>query len=351
MPDPVVRNLWITQRYHELAVALRDRGAAPDATWCAFAVWASKTAGSVIRQEALPAASRLLAARPAAGVGRFNAEGGRRGWLRETVEHHHLARIVERVSAQVAGYIAQGNALVFAELAPAFEMLARTWPAAAPDTVIAAVRGVLPAGAAGAALGRAFEFYARAGTASPVDRAALFLAGNVVAVAHEQQKLQPAIAASLDAGVDDALHDLLRHHVHPGAAGAASLLDSLVGDVVEAVRHAWEEALTATMLRLVTYDEHLDLRHDVPPLAGTLWPPELAMLEASDVAATVAAWDRTGGRGSPTGAHDWTRLEERMNFILWLFRSRQRHPPLLQPPFRADQLSDLGAGKLPSAPL
>ena len=45
MTDPVQRNLWITQRYHEFALQLRDAGAGEDATWCAFAVWASKTAG------------------------------------------------------------------------------------------------------------------------------------------------------------------------------------------------------------------------------------------------------------------------------------------------------------------
>ena len=35
--DPVVRNLCITQRYHELAVGLRDADLGQDATWCAFA--------------------------------------------------------------------------------------------------------------------------------------------------------------------------------------------------------------------------------------------------------------------------------------------------------------------------
>ena len=49
MADPVLRNLCITQRYHEFAVALRDDGCGDDATWCAFAVWASKTAGATIR--------------------------------------------------------------------------------------------------------------------------------------------------------------------------------------------------------------------------------------------------------------------------------------------------------------
>jgi hypothetical protein len=60
MTDPVLRNLCITQRYHEFAVALRDAGYGEDATWCAFAVWASKTAGATIRGEMLPVKAKAL---------------------------------------------------------------------------------------------------------------------------------------------------------------------------------------------------------------------------------------------------------------------------------------------------
>jgi hypothetical protein len=60
MTDPVLRNLCITQRYREFAVALRDAGYGEDATWCAFAVWASKTAGATIRGEMLPVKAKAL---------------------------------------------------------------------------------------------------------------------------------------------------------------------------------------------------------------------------------------------------------------------------------------------------
>ena len=74
--DPVLRNLLITQRYHDFAVALRDGGAGEDATWCAFAVWASKTAGATIRGEVLPERARELfestTKRAGGVVARFN---------------------------------------------------------------------------------------------------------------------------------------------------------------------------------------------------------------------------------------------------------------------------------------
>src|SRR5258705_7196888 len=52
LADPVVRNLQITQCYHELALVLAER-TGPNANWCTFATWASNQAGVTIRKEDL----------------------------------------------------------------------------------------------------------------------------------------------------------------------------------------------------------------------------------------------------------------------------------------------------------
>ena len=52
MADPVIRNLRITQAYHELSAATAAR-VGPVATWCTYATWASKQAGRTIRKEDL----------------------------------------------------------------------------------------------------------------------------------------------------------------------------------------------------------------------------------------------------------------------------------------------------------
>ena len=52
LTDPVVRNLRITQCYHELSAAVAER-VAPGANWCTFATWASRQAGRTIRGEDL----------------------------------------------------------------------------------------------------------------------------------------------------------------------------------------------------------------------------------------------------------------------------------------------------------
>jgi len=50
IPDPVIRNLNITQCYYELSNAMEKLlGINPN--WCTFAVWASKQAGQSIRRE------------------------------------------------------------------------------------------------------------------------------------------------------------------------------------------------------------------------------------------------------------------------------------------------------------
>jgi hypothetical protein len=50
--DPVIRNLQITQCYHELSTAIATR-LGLNANWCTFATWASKQAGQSIRKEDL----------------------------------------------------------------------------------------------------------------------------------------------------------------------------------------------------------------------------------------------------------------------------------------------------------
>ncbi len=61
LPDPVIRNLQITQCYQELSVAMAQRTGLR-ANWCTFATWASKQAGQTIRKEDL---ARMLEGAPA----------------------------------------------------------------------------------------------------------------------------------------------------------------------------------------------------------------------------------------------------------------------------------------------
>ncbi|MGD0747042.1 MAG: hypothetical protein ABSB68_04465 [Acidimicrobiales bacterium] len=358
MSDPVLRNLLITQRYHEFALQLRDAGAGEDATWCAFAVWASKTAGASIRGEVLPAKAKQLMTEngPAQEVlHRFNH--GVTGWAWKHLTHDHIGQVVDDVTADVSKQIAEGNVLVFAELAPLFTALidaCRSSPRTSQELAAAFAPSLAPltSDPDGVAVVAAFEAYERA-LFDPSARPALMLRANTLAVAHEQRRLQPAIAAALDAAISDTLRKVIEQDVvkHLPTAEVRHVLGALTGDVCAVLDEAWDTALTEAIMQLVTPSETLDLRRDVPPLSGGMFPPELRDLAGTEAESAVAQWDRTHGKGIPSGAHDWARLEDRMNFIVNLFRSRQRDPNLFNPPFTDGQLAALAQGRLPPGPL
>jgi hypothetical protein len=358
MADPVLRNLAITQRYHELAVALRDAGLGDDATWCAFAVWASKTAGATIRGEVLPArATKLLVDNDAtqAALHRFNH--GMAGRALSHLTHDHLVQVIKSVTGDVSKQIAAGNVLVFAELAPLFtELLAvhQSEPGSPQEltTALAPALASLGTGDDAAGAASAFDSYGRA-LFGPADRGTLILQANVLAVAHEQRRLQPAIAAALDAAISDTLKKVIESDLisHLPVAEARQALDGLIDDICNVLDAAWDTALTEAIMQLVTAAETFDLRRDVPPLPGGMFPPGLRDLTSTAAEAAVALWDKTAGTGIPSGARDWAVLEQRMNFIVNLFRSRQNDATLFDAPFSASQLAALALGQLPPGPL
>lgn len=357
MADPVLRNLWITQRYHEFAVALRDAGHGEDATWYA-SVWASKTAGATIRGEVLPArAKQLLVDNEAteAALHRFNHGLAERAVQHLT--HDHLGQVVEGVTGDVSKQIAMGNVLVFAELAPIFTAMIQALgskPATAQELAdeVAPALSSVGTGADAAAVTTAFDSYGRALFGS-ADRSTLILQANVLAVAHEQRRLQPAISGALNAAISDTLKRMIEDDIvsHLPFAAARQALDALTDELCGVLDEAWDTALTEAIMQLVTASETFDLRRDVPPLPAGMFPPGLRELHGTAAEGAITQWDKTSGTGSPTGARDWADLDDRMNFIVNLFRSRQNDATLFDPPFSATQLDDLAKGQRPPGPL
>jgi hypothetical protein len=357
--NPVLRNLLITQRYHELAVQLRDAGIGEDATWCAFAVWASKTAGATIRGDVLPerAHEAIMESEEVQSVLKeFNH--GIAGWALNHLSHDHLSQAVDGVTKDVSGAIAEGNVMVFRELAPVFTQLLAAHESTQPPSpeatakAFAATESNLAGAAETSGVATAFAGY-RAALFSPHCSAPMILQANTLAVAHEQQRLQPAIEQALDAAISDTLRKVFVDDVvcHVPTAEARRVLDGLTGELCRVLDEAWDTALTEAIMQLVTATETLDLRDDVPPLGGVMFPPALADLSGTEAAAAVGAWDKTNGTGAPSGARDWAELPERMNFIVNLFRSRQRDPDLFNPPFTPEQLTVLNQGEVPARPL
>jgi hypothetical protein len=357
MADPVLRNLCITQRYHEFAVALRDAGCGADATWCAFAVWASKTAGATIRGEVLPGRAKALLDEDSTQDALQQTNHGLAGRAVQKVTHHHLGKVIEDVTGDVSSQIAAGNVLVFRELAPIFTALVRGLGSepVTQETLAAAITPALSAletDADAATVAVAFDGYGRAPSAGK-GRSALVLDANILAVAHEQRRLQPAISEALNAAISDTLKRLIETELvrHIPGRDARHTLDELTNDLCQVLDQAWDTALTESIMRLVTPSEIFDLRQDIPPLPEGMFPLGLRTLSETPAEASYAQWDKTAGTGNPSGAHDWVELDERMNFIVNLFRSRQQDATLFEPPFSPAQLAVLQQGQLPPGPL
>jgi hypothetical protein len=360
--DAALRNLWITAAYADFALRLQRFVDQRDHTWCGFAVWASATAGQSIRRQELPGVLLSILDRSHHRQ-RIDEANRRLRWVRLLVFAPPLAfddvlAALDEAVDEVSARIGHGNKLVFDELAPlfvAFIEAAESRRLESDHDVDAALRssGV----AAADEVSEAFRWYGRALRSSdPVARARNMLAANVLAVAHEQQRLQHDIATALAAGPDSI--DRLIEGPHRGRHRHRRWLR--FGPLRRAVGHvalgAWDEVATELMMTLRVPHRTLRLDHDVPPDAdGRTFPVDLAdladPLEPTEPSEVYARWDRTGGTGRHDGARDWSKLPLRMNFIVNLFRSRQQDTALSAPPFTSAQLEAMVAGRMPDPPL
>jgi hypothetical protein len=367
-PDLVLRNLLITDAYHRLAVAVRSCTGS-GANWCTFATWASKQAGRTIRREDL---REFLRAR-----------------LRESPELSALAHTAipiiralgaahsaEQLIAEVAGAIdsdpafgraaqsvAEGNLKVFQEIAIQFArfLAAETSddPAAFEQFSASLLPGDPPEGQR--LLADAFASYHHAlNESDPGARAQRLFYANVLIGLHEQTRLQPQIAAALNAGFDE-------------ANVRKRLLAALLPSFWRRIRYA----VSAWFGRKPPFDELLDrllpqvqrdLRHIVTREVMTLqfpggvvvrlgqdltggFPQSLAVIAHPQLAALIKRFDLTPDSVQGTGARDWSVLGQRMHLIIDLFRCRHEWAPLFDPPFSAAQVADLQAGRRPGDPL
>ncbi|HEY0673753.1 MAG TPA: hypothetical protein VGD27_15855 [Longimicrobiales bacterium] len=369
IPDPVLRNLRITQCYSELARAFlkRTRGAA---NWCSFATWASRQAGQSIRRQDL---ERALDLTLDAWFGSGAADGVAHA-VRALGAEHDVARIrqvvrralgVEEVVARSADAVARGNRKVFAEIGREFARFLEgcgsdlAADAAHIDAFAASLRpGDPPDGQE--FLRRAFRHYYSAVFADdPAVRAQYLLLANLEIGLHEQTRLQPEIAEAVDAAVLEAreLAPLLLSELLPRRGiiarirrffirlfGVRTPLDRAVEALLHEARRGLRTVITEHMMSLELGSTRLrlgqDLRRPFPPALATLVEPELHAL--------LARIDPTPDSTIQSGATDWAVLRERMHYIADLFRCFHDAPELFASPFTAEQVSLIRAGRVPA---
>lgn len=351
--DPILRNLEITQTYHELELLMSGLLGAKNVSWCAYATWASRSAGRFIRGE-VPGEVLPLWRKVGLKMGRTaERRGGRaRLWLpslrlglraRGPVPRS-LANVLDEVRARVA----EGNQMVFAEIAPFFAAFVEQYrsplgmggPGAAEREAFLSRFAPGPVQQGGQdMLRRAFGCYAEA-VAMPEGKrkAELIFLANALVGYHEQTRLQRPIAGALDAPV------------------TMTLPRRRAGAVGEAFSRRLERSLRALSTRwLIALEmpgEVVCLGEDVPPLAsGRMFPDELGTIDDPELGALLYRLDRTPNTTQGSAAVDWADLGDRMHFVVELFRSRQQDARLYKAPFSRAQVAAIRVGRVPGGPL
>lgn len=353
--DPVRRNLLITQCYHDLSVALGKRLGAEHANWCTFATWASRTAGRFIRDEEVPAAFREVLAgsahvdrgieRANRALARANADAG--------IPKDIVLDIARRIVHQVGELITAGNLAVFSELGPVFSRAITALDEDADGAALLRVGASLTEGPSERGgqtrLRLALNGYAKArAEPDPHRKAELILLANARIGRHEQIRLQPFIAGSIDAPIRLALLDPADEAARRLPRGLRTLcrgaLRIALREAVKETERHWEELCTRELMTLELPGETLVLGRPLPaPKGGPLYP---ALLDPVDDPDTLDFLRRNGADRpvSVSAAVNWTELADRMRYIVDLFRSRQLDAALQGGPFTADQRRQLDAG-------
>jgi hypothetical protein len=373
-PDPILRNLRITQAYHELSAAAAEH-IGPTANWCTFATWASKQAGWTIRQEDLQRAleDALESSSVAAGaVGDAATEARRFGsnlGLGDPLGSVWATLDPSAAFARAGAAVARGNLRVFEEIGREFarfdvecgsatdgdaDVLARFFEGLRP--------GEPPTGQR--YLRQAFAHYLQARTeADPVSRAQLVLLANLEIGFHEQVRLQPDIAAALDAAVVDPrdVRDRLIDALFPHASWLVRLRLSIAGWLGR--RSRLDTAIDAIVLEKQRIVHRVVTRHLMSIGLGSLgqvrlgedlgvgFPPSLRTISLAELRDLLDRIDPTRDDARDSGAVDWADLDDRIHFIADLFRCFGEARELFEPPFTPAQLEDLDAGRRPADPL
>ena len=212
LPDATIRNLQITQCYHELGLSMAERTGG-GANWCAFATWASKQAGQTIRKEDLGRTLQLMLGSEAAAQQAVQevVEAVRRLGARLKIEE--LVGVLWKAYDPQAAFersseaVARGNLKVFAEIGREFARFNTTClddPAYDAEKIAKFCAELLPGEPPDGQsyLRSAFEHYYRAlFEVIEKSRTELLLLANLEIGYHEQTRLQPEINEALAAPV------------------------------------------------------------------------------------------------------------------------------------------------------
>jgi len=157
----------------------------------------------------------------------------------------------------------------------------------------------------------------------------------------------------------------LKDHLHENVRDSAP--PTLFGKIVDAieapfvaltneVEKLWQRIATRYLMRLaLPYGEELPLGRNIPKAAAarSYLPIQLQNITLPEpLVELLVKYDRARGNTDDGSASvDWAVLDDRMNFIVNLFRSSQQSLDLFTQPFTDAQRAAFAAGKMPTGKL
>jgi len=353
-PNLLIRNLQITQGYHEIALALRSFISGTNVNWFGFGTYASRTAGRALRHETLP---KVLKSALIRSAGYDNTHV----YLNQVLEQDSEAaaalrgNMLARVLTEVSLLLSEGNLLIFSELAWPFADMAtrfrKTWSvdAAGWNRFLDShfKPGRYEDGGQDWLRESLTSFYRARFETDRKRKAELVLLGNLLVGLHEQSRLQPVIekvvGVPFDIFVDGVLPDVATGKKRKGGLRrqAMGFTRNLVLRTV--TRMTMTYALPTRVMRL---GEDV-----VPPTELVNFPAELLRVENERLRAIIRRYDAGLDTLSGSGALNWASLDDRMSFIVDFFRAYQHYKQLFDPPFTAGQVAVIKTGNLPGGQL
>jgi hypothetical protein len=352
--NPVVRNLEITYCYSHLAAACATRNG-EGANWCTYATWASRQAGRTIRgEDLLEHLERRL------GKGRWVLHPIatlwrrllRRGLFQADTRIGRLTRELDTpfdAFERASDAVARGNLKVFEEIGLQFARYLH-------DCLADLRPGDPPEGQR--LLSQAFARYERLRfERDPKRRAELALLANLEIGLHEQTRLQPEILEALDTA-SATPQDLGRRALDalfPSATRwwpvvrrpAAATIGVLARAIQRAASRLAREAITDSFMVLALPGRVLALGTHL----ADAYPDTLAEPADPELNALLARFEPVAPAPDDCGARDWSDFDQRMHYIVHLFRSFQLNEQLSQPPFYPDQVASFSRGVIPEGEL
>ncbi len=364
--DPILRNLKITQCYHDLSGAIANRIGNENVNWCTFAIWASKTAGHFIRMEEFEAHFHNA----------LHHCDDYKNWVVLIQEKLDALQSDDRLGHDAVFYaahdsissisadIAAGNLKVFSELAPTFSSMLEAFDKSVQGdekAIEIVLNGLEPGNTAegGQDLLRnaVSDFYTALHELDLCKKAELVLRANAQTGLHEQIRLQPYIERAMEAPLHISFIVAFYSHVKENVPEHThhllhDFLDHLINPVSEKVKEAWLDLSTHYLMTLIMPDGVLHLGRDLPqPQGQPLFPDHLLNPQDPKLNSILLQYEALSNTYLHSQARNWARFEDRMHYILNLFRSRQQHTPLYDSPFDEMQKDYIRQNMIPEGKL